>query len=232
MHRLVFALFLLATGSTAALASDDLAYGSSLSFAAIRNGQTIGSHSLTFQKNGTQLTVSTAIDLAVKFMGVTAYRYVHRSQEVWSGDTFLGLTAHTDDDGKKYAIQIRRDGAALAVERNAPPEVLSAATLDRGLQRDGAVRTTLPPHLLPSTHWNVRQIRQSVLVNTQTGSELRIQVSALGRETIRTAHASIDATRYRYTGDLLMDQWFDDAGRWVKTSFTASDGSTIEYVLQ
>jgi hypothetical protein len=28
-----------------------------------------------------------------------------------------------------------------------------------------------------------------------------------------------------------MDQWFDDAGRWVKNSFTASDGSTIEYVL-
>ena len=54
----------------------------------------------------------------------------------------------------------------------------------------------------------------------------------LGRETIRTASSSIDATRYRYTGDLVMDQWFDDAGRWVKTSFTASDGSTVEYVLK
>ena len=69
-------------------------------------------------------------------------------------------------------------------------------------------------------------------MNTQTGAEARVQVSVLGRETIRTANASIDATRYRYTGDLVMDQWFDDAGRWVKTSFTASDGSTIEYVLQ
>ena len=232
MPRLIFALFLLATSSTAVLGSDDFPYGSSLSFAAVRNGQTIGHHRLTFQKNGEQLTVSTAIDLAVKFMGVTAYRYMHRAQEVWSGDTFQGLTARTDDDGKKYAIQIRRDGAALAVERNARPDGLSPATLERGFQRDGAVRTTLPPQLLPSTHWNVRQIRQSELVNTQTGTEVRIQVSVLGRETIRTANASIDATRYRYTGDLLVDQWFDDAGRWVKTSFTASDGSTIEYVVQ
>jgi hypothetical protein len=128
MRRLVFALFLLATGSTAALASDDVPYGSSLSFAAVRNGQKIGHHSLTFQKNGAQLTVSTAIDLVVKFMGVAAYRYMHRVQEVWSGDTFQGLTAQTDDDGKKYAIQIRRDGAALTVEPNAHPDVLSPAT--------------------------------------------------------------------------------------------------------
>ena len=232
MQRLILALFLLACGSTAAFASDNFPYGSSLSFAAVRNGQTIGHHSLTFQKIGGQLTVSTAIDLAVKFMGVTAYRYKHRAQEVWSGDTFQGLSAQTDDNGMKYAIRIQRDGAALAVERNARPDSLSPATFERGLQRDDAIRTTLPPQLLPSTHWNVRQVRQAALVNTQTGTEARVQVSALGRETIRTANASIDATRYRYTGDLVMDQWFDDAGRWVKTSFTASDGSTIEYVLK
>jgi hypothetical protein len=226
MHRLILAILLLATGPIAASAAEDFPYGSSLSFAAVRNGQTIGNHILTFQKNGTQLKVSTAIDLAVKFMGVTAYRYTHRAEEVWSGDTFQGLSAQTDDNGKKYAIRIQRDGAALAVE------ALSPATFDRGLQRDDAVLTTLPPQLLPSTHWNVRQVRQAALVNTQTGAEARVQVSVLGRETIRTANASIDATRYRYTGDLVMDQWFDAAGRWVKSSFTASDGSTIEYVLK
>ena len=232
MHRFIFAILLLATGPTAASAAEEFPYGSSLSFTAVRNGQTIGHHSLTFQKNGAQLKASTAIDLAVKFMGVTAYRYTHRAEEVWSGDTFQGLSAQTDDNGKKYAIRIQRDGAALAVERNARPDALSPATFDRGLQRDDTVRTTLPPQLLPSTNWNVRQVRQSALVNSQTGTEARVQVSVLGRETIRTANSSIDATRYRYTGDLVMDQWFDDAGRWVKTSFTASDGSTVEYVLK
>ena len=189
MPCLIFALFLLATSSTAVLASDNFPYGSSLSFAAVRNGQTIGHHRLSFQKNGEQLTVSTTIDLAVKFMGVTAYRYTHRAEEVWSGDTFQGLSAQTDDNGKKHAIRIWRDGAALAVERNARPDALSPATFDRGVQRDDAVRTTLPPQLLPSTHWNVRQVRQAALVNTQTGSEARVQVSVLGRETIRTANA-------------------------------------------
>ncbi len=108
---------------------------------------------------------------------------------------FQGLTAQTDDDGKKYAIQIRRDGATLAVERNVRPDVLSPSTFDRGIQRDGTVPTTLPPQLLPSTHWNSRQVRQSALVNTQTGTQACVRVSVLGRETIRTANTSIDATR-------------------------------------
>ena len=232
MHRLILAMLLLATGPTTAYATDDFPYGSSLSFAAVRNGQTIGHHILTFQKNGTQLKVSTAIDFAVKFMGVTAYRYTHRAEEVWSGDTFQGISAQTDDNGKKYAIRAQRNEAFLAVERNARGDALSPATFDRGLPRDDAVRTNLSPQLLPSTHWNIRQVRQAALVNTQTGTEARVQVTVLGRETIRTANALSEATRYRYTGDLVMDQWFDDAGRWVKTSFNASDGSTIEYVLQ
>ena len=44
MHRLILAMLLLATGPTAASAADDFPYGSSLSFAAVRNGQTIGHH--------------------------------------------------------------------------------------------------------------------------------------------------------------------------------------------
>ena len=232
MRHIVSALFMLATSSIVVLASDNFPYGASLSFAAVRNGQTIGHHSLTFQKNGADLTVSTAIDLAVKFLGVTAYRYTHRAQETWRGDAFQSLTAQTDDDGKQYAIRVQRGAAALTVVHNSPSDVPARATADPGLQRDGAARTTLPEQLLPSTHWNVRQIRQSALLNTQTGAQARIQVSLLGRETISTEKASLAATRYRYTGDLLMDQWFDDAGRWVKTSFTAADGSTVEYVLR
>jgi hypothetical protein len=232
MVRFFLALFLLATGSGAARASDGLPYGSSLSFAAFRNGQAIGHHSLTFQRNGAELTVSTTIDLAVKFLGITAYRYMHRAQEVWRGDTLLGLVAQTYDDGKKYAIKVRREGTELTVERNAPTDVPATADLTSGPTSDGSAIAMLPAQLLPSTHWNVRQIRQSALLNTQTGVQARIQVATLGRETIRAAKGSIDATRYRYTGDLIMDQWFDDAGRWVKTSFTASDASTIEYVLQ
>lgn len=217
MHRAILAMLLLAGVPAGASAANDLAYGATLSFAAVRNGQTIGHHGLTFQRDGAQLTVSTSIELAVKFLGFTAYRYSHRAEEVWTGDIFQSLATETDDNGKKFSVRIRRGATHLDVERKVRAE---------------ALRASLPLWLLPSSHWNVRQVRQSALVNTQDGTEARIRVSILGRETIATATARIEATRYRYAGDIEMDQWFDDSGRWVKMSFVASDGSTVEYMLQ
>ncbi len=49
---------------------------------------------------------------------------------------------------------------------------------------------------------------------------------------IRTVTGSLAATRYDYTRDLQMSQWFDDRDRWVKSTFNAPDGSVIEYTLQ
>mgnify|MGYP003704351641 CR=1 FL=1 len=78
----------------------------------------------------------------------------------------------------------------------------------------------------------IEQVRQSMLLNTQKGTEAKVNISQGPRENVKTLSGFVPATRYSYTGDVAMDQWFDDRGRWVKTSFQASDGSTIEYVLQ
>ena len=61
---------------------------------------------------------------------------------------------------------------------------------------------------------------------------MHFHVTPLGREKVKTATGRVDANHYRYAGDVTKDQWFDDSGRWVKTLFKASDGSTIEYILQ
>ena len=102
---------------------------------------------------------------------------------------------------------------------------------DISVTHDGN-RTVLPGKTLPSSHWNIEQVRQSMLLNTQKGTEAKVNISQGPRENVKTLSGFVPATRYSYTGDVAMDQWFDDRGRWVKTSFQASDGSTIEYVLQ
>ncbi|MFO1079760.1 MAG: DUF6134 family protein [Reyranellaceae bacterium] len=215
MRRSAFILSLVAAlAGAGSAAASELPYGPSLSFSAWRNGERIGSHTLRFERDGGRLTVSTTIDLAVKFMGFTAYRYQHRAREVWNGDVLVMLASDTNDNGRNHAVKAGREGSALVVTGDA-----------------GAARP-LPSQILPSSHWNIRQVGQSLLLNTQTGREARVSVTRLGREPVKTASGSIDATRYRYTGDVAMDQWFDDRGRWVKAAFTASDGSTVEYVLQ
>lgn len=229
--------FLLATGATLAAAgpvwADSSPYGSSLVFAAHRNGQKIGTHSVSFQEEGGKRIVSTSIDFAVRMIGISVYRYRHLSREVWTGDQFASVVSETDDNGEKYALQAQRDGASLVVRRREPQSFIKTSTGDEALEQQRWIRETHPGSILPSTHWNIAQTRQHALLNTQTGKITRVAVREIGRETVTTANASPAATRFAYTGDIEMNQWFDDRSRWVKSTFKATaDGSTIEYILQ
>ena len=228
MHRLILAILLMAAGSATASAAEGAPYGESLVFSAFRNGQPIGTHALAFQRQGGRLIVSTSIDFAVKLLGITAYRYSHRSREIWNGDDLQSITTLTEDDGKHYAVRARQEGNGLVVEREMPGAVVN----DQGLQRGGPIRETLPSGILPSTHWNMNQVKQSRLLNSQKGTEERIAVARVGRETVKTVAGAVEATRYSYSGGIRMDQWFDDRGCWVKSLFVVSDGSTIEYLLR
>jgi len=232
MRRLLLVLMTVGCcSSVGALAAQDLPYGQSHVFAAFRNGERIGTHTLTFQQNGDKKVVTTSIDFSVKVLGLTMYRYLHRGQEVWNGNTFESISTQTDDNGTKYAVKARQQGGSVAVVRDGGSAPKLTAS-DIGFQQGAPRQETLPPGVMPSTHWNLNQVKQSAILNSQNGSLAKVQITPRGRETVKTANGTLEATRYSYTGDVVMDQWFDDRGRWVKASFKASDGSTIEYILQ
>ena len=228
---------LLATGATFATAgaawANTLPYGPSLVFTAHRNGQRIGTHSLSFREEAGRQTVTTSIDFAVRMVGIAVYRYRHRCQEVWSGGQFLAVATETDDNGEKYAVQAQSDASTLVVRRREPRSFFKTSTGDEALEQQRWIREVHPAGILPSTHWNIEQTRQQALLNTQTGKITRLSVRELGRETVTTARRSPPATHFAYSGEIEMNQWFDDRAQWVKSTFKATiDGSTIEYILQ
>jgi hypothetical protein len=228
--------FLLATGATLATAAakaDVSPYGASLSFAALRNGQRIGTHVLTFQQDGVRQVVTTQIDLAVRLLGVVAYRYTHRGQEIWSDGRFQSISTESNDNGEKFAVKAQSESSGLIVRRREPQSFIKTSTGDDTSEQQHWIREVHAGQILPSTHWNIAQTRQRQLLNTQTGKIMTMTVSEVGRETVKTATEAAAATHFSYTGEIVMDQWFDDRSRWVKSNFKAtSDGSTIEYILQ
>lgn len=228
-----FALIVSGTAATPA-AAQEFPYGKNLTFDVYRNGQPIGQHTLAFQQDGAIRTVTIAVDLAVRALGIVAYRYQHNSKEVWSNNALQALEARTDDNGQKYVVSVKRGNDGLTVQRQSPAASATAAeTSDKGLQPSTFAREVLPANLLPTTHWNVNQVGQSALLNTQYGTKSKTRVTTLGREPVKLANGTIvQATRYHYTGDIRMDQWFDERGRWVKSAFPAHDGSSIDYVLR
>lgn len=229
--------FLLATGASLATYgsawADAPPYGASVIFAAHRNGQKIGTHSLAFREEAGRQTITTTIDFAVRMMGIAVYRYQHRSEEVWSGGQFMTIASESNDNGEKYAVQAQRDGANLVVRRREPQSFMKTSTGDEAVEQKHWIREVHSGSILPSTHWNIEQTRQQALLNTQTGKIMRVSVRDVGRETVTTASQAPPATHFAYSGDIEMSQWFDDRSRWVKSTFKATtDGSTIEYILQ
>ena len=84
--------------------------------------------------------------------------------------------------------------------------------------------------IFPTNHWNVAQVSSEKVLNSITGQIDHIAVRPREVETIVTPHGHILAERFEYTGELHDTHvWSDRAGRWVKMSFKARDGSWIEY---
>ncbi|UYN93386.1 MAG: hypothetical protein KIT25_15125 [Enhydrobacter sp.] len=215
-----------------AAAAEDLPYAPLTAYSILRDGVPIGSHVLRFERDGPRRVVTARVRVEVRVLGVTAYRLVHDSHEVWEGDRLQQLTTATDNNGKRFAVHARRTAEGLVVARQQPADSGTAAAQFDGFAAAGTDRATLPASTLPTSLWNVRQVGQAALLHTQHGRLVRPRIVAGPRETVRTAGGPVEATRYTYSGDLRMTQWFDDRGRWVRSTFQAFDGSTIEYILQ
>lgn len=208
--------------------------GDGLTFQVLRNGADIGRHSVQFRRDGDRLTVEVAIDLRVRLAGITVYRYEHRASETWSGDALVALSSRTNDNGKRYTVEVASSGGGLLSRGTAPADEAAPSAAERLTQVADArgFEIRLPAGIIPTSHWNRRQIEQTILLNTQTGEPTAVAVRALGVETVRTSSGSIQATRYEIGGEVRKDAWYDSEGRWVKSAFRGPDNSPIEYVLQ
>ena len=112
----------------------------SLTFAAYRKGQKIGTHAMAFQDDAGRLVVATSIDFTVHALGLVAYRYRHRAREVWSNGRFMAIATQTDDDGAAYALEARHEGGSLIVRRREPQQSVKTSAGDAALQQPAWIR--------------------------------------------------------------------------------------------
>lgn len=175
-----------------------------------RDGRQIGTHRISFRRDGADLLVDIDIRLAVDFAYVTLFRYQHRNEERWRGGRLVAMTSTTDDDGTAERVEIEASAAGLVVA---------------GSDFAG----TLPADLLPTTYWRMESIRQQRLISSQDGRPMDVTVTDAGLDTVLSEGRVVPASRYLMRGDLDLDLWYDAAGEWVKLEFAAADGSVIEY---
>jgi hypothetical protein len=184
--------------------------GNRIAFDVARNGSRIGSHVLTFAREGDVTRVDVAIDLAVRIVGIPVYRYTHRNTERWRGERLVTMASTTDRNGTPYRVRAEAKGASVEVDGT-----------------DGG-RFSAPADIVTTSYWHPGFI-QSRKLDTQGGKLLEVAITDRGEETIKAGGADIAARRWTIAGDLALDIWYDRGGLWSKLRFAGDDGSVIEY---
>jgi hypothetical protein len=184
--------------------------GNRITFDVARNGSRIGSHVLTFTREGDITRVDIAIDLAVRIVGIPVFRYTHRNTERWRGERLVSLASSTDRNGRAYAVRAEAKAGGIEVDGT-----------DAG-------RFTAPADIVTTSYWHPGFI-QSRKLDTQGGKLLEVAITDRGEEVIRAGGADVPAKRWTIEGDLKLDIWYDRSGLWSKLRFAGDDGSMIEY---
>jgi len=195
--------------SVAAIPSDG-----EIAFKVLRKDADIGSHRLSFRREGDDLHVEIAIDLEVGIGPITLYEYTHRNREVWRDGRLLRLDSRTNDDGKEHEVTVRRVADGLRVEAS------------------GLEPYVAPADTIPTSYWHPETITRSRLLNTQNGEMEQVSIEAAGDEWIEVKEKRLEARKYEVSGDLKLRLWYDrtdeGVGQLLKLAFSAR-GAEVRY---
>lgn len=181
-----------------------------VSYVVKRNGEPIGALNMTFTREGNRLQVESDYGIEIRLLSIVLYRYQKRMSETYEDGRLVAYETTIDDNGTKSSVSVARDGGLLSI---AHPE--------------GSL--TAPAGLLVTTYWAKTTVEQTQMIDSSDGVLVDVQVSAPVPEEITVDGRTLQAERYRMTGDLQRDLWYAaEDGEWLRMRMTASDGSTIE----
>ncbi len=183
-------------------------------FQVFLNDAPIGYHRFALSGEGAAREMKIEARFEVKALFITVFRYAHDAKESWRGNCLDSLTARTNDDGTSLAADATRDGERLAV------------TATRG-------RTVLDGCVMSFAYWNPEMLRQSRLLNAQTGEYETVKIAALGDETIAVRSAQVAARHYRISGAKNpIDLWYSGNNEWLALESTVEGGRRLRYQLK
>jgi hypothetical protein len=208
----------LAAPAVAGAAADMALHREQWDFKVTLDGTPIGHHRFRLTpEDGEPDTwrLSSEADYDVRFLGIPVYRYRHQANELWRDGCLARLSADTDDDGERTAVQAQREGDALRI-------VVENGKSQRAELARGCVMTF--------AYWNPDLCRQTALLNPQTGRLDRVQIAPAGTEQLSDGGHEVNAHGWRILapqGPVVV--WFSAAGDWIGLDAVVSGKRKLSY---
>ncbi len=187
--------------------------GQLLVYDILRNGTSLGTQRFAVQRGEDGVRVDLQTEINYKLMSLALYSFHQNGHELWRNGKLVELATDTDDNGKNFTLRVGRGDDGRLTIHSASQSLATAG------------------ELAAATLWNREALSFAKLIDSIDGSILQIEVDDGGDETVMVGgHAEV-AHRYKVTGGLRRELWYHRDGRLLRTRFTASDGSVVEYRL-
>lgn len=175
------------------------------------DGLPIGTHDVVLHEQGESRSVQS--DMKFGVMGMHAYQ--QHAEESWHGDCLARIDTRTEEKGNVVTVAGRKEAG--------------------GFEIDGARgRQQLPACVMSFAYWNTRVLKQTHLINTQTGVLTPIAVKPMGKDSLDVRGKQVDADHFRIdTERNQIEVWYSTGGEWVGLrSTTRSGGHVLTYRLR
>lgn len=182
-------------------------------FRVLLDGSEIGYHRFQLDDFGDRRLLSSEADFEVDFLFFTAYDYRHTTIERWHDGCLAAIDAKTVTNGKRLEVRGERAPNHFLVKRT-----------------DGSER--LPPCVMTFAYWNPAFLRESHLLNPQSGEYVEVDTETLGQEPLVVRGEQVTATRYRLqAGELVLDVWYSPDNEWLALESVTGKGRRLRYEL-
>jgi hypothetical protein len=172
----------------------------------------IGTFTDTIDRSGEATRIDARLRIAVKLLGVVAYREEGDTTEILHGDRLMSLQSVTNKDGRHFEVHGEAQGEQFLV--NCTLGTFSA-----------------PSSISPSDPWLVRRTGEREVVSTSTGRIAHVQVTGGDYDMVAINGVAVSARHFVVAGDKKQEVWLDS--REVPVMFrTVEDGTPIDFVLQ
>lgn len=183
------------------------------SFDVYLDSKRVGTHVYEIVNDNGQERVSSEANFDYKIFFVTAYRYEHSNAELWEGDCLVQISADTNANGKRFSVRGEQGNSKFIVD-------------------DGSKTVGLPECVQSFAYWDSDFLKESRLLNAQTGEYVDVEVAEIGKETLEVKGEAVDAVVYRLTAagvDLKL--WYSKNDRWLALESVAKGGRLLRYEL-
>ena len=205
-HRILTALVLL-SGALFAIPT----FAREWHFDVSVDGLPVGTHDIIVNEKGDARTVQSDMRYGVALLGAS---YKQHAEETWQADCLTRIDTRTEEKGQATTVAGRLEAGAF---------IITGAS---GEER-------LAPCVMSFAYWNPKVLRQTHLVNSQTGAWTTVTVHDLGKESVDVRGASRTASHYRIdTERNRIELWYAPEGEWVGLRSTTRDGHVLSYRLK